>query len=1060
MSRRSVACSGLLAAGLVVATLPARPTHAFQILTPASEPCHERATLGAIDGLGPPWSAEDDADVEPLLRALASQQMPAFDEATAAFVKSVAKRFGFAHRSDRERYVLASLLAGARDPDTAGFAIVKINEARTIHVNDDNQSHHSLRRSDDDGEAGNAAAIARARQRVLDRVDAAAQAWRLGAATIKVRWSFPFYGEVSVRAAKTAFHLGEAAHAVQDAFTHTLRDDALRIVTVANFVDIAQGRHVESRDGIGHSDRLDTCDVDGDEFDRLRFSAARSATADLLAGCLQAIQTPGGGLAQVEAVLDRVYALQPGCDMGNDYCGSAWVGPARSGLTESISVSLCASAPASAGARGASGGVVLLLLVTLGLAALRRTPPRDHRTLRSVIWAERSDPRVGPFGYDSVLANVARAVLGTAQARWLGGLTLAYGLAGCGTPTPAEGAAGGEGQGQNEADVGWSGEGEGEADGGGDPAVPQAGLPTPPRWDCPAGWGPVEVDLGQPEVASACAPAERRTCGAGTVQGLADAECRPIGHPCPDARADDAWIRARAEGAQGPILRLGEGADLAAAAGQVGVIVYLQPGRYAAAEVSVGAATWIVGACASRTTLQARLLRLPGDGGLTGLTLEGTLRMDGGAAHGVVIRDSPGVGLITDTGRSDLRDLVIRDPNAAGLVALGDAVVEAAGLVVERAVGVAIVAPVGEHGEPAGELRLADVVVREVLVRPDGTGGVGIALNSGGRTAVRRALFELTIGAAIELAANLLVEPVTASLEDVVIRHGRPRLNSDYGAGLQIGQAAEVEVRRLFVDGAPLVGILLAAEAAERPAALDAEDVVIRQVRAGRAPVAFGVALGGAATLTLRRAGIQRADGGGVLVGLDAYPPGGMLDAEDLIIHDILAAPAEINGRGLEVKRGGRAEVRRLAVGPAMDAGVVVIGWAGSPETRARFEELTVQGITPSPCAEIPADEAYTCQRPEGGHTGGGHGLVAVHGARLSLDGFRLANNAVAGLLVARDAEVDARRGVITGNSIGLNNTLVDYDLDRLSERVFVFDNGVDVASEELAVPAPAEFFP
>jgi len=160
-------------------------------------------------------------------------------------------------------------------------------ETRTVHIDDDNQADHSLRRSTHDGAAGDRLATADARAALHANLERA----RAGGKTV-ARWSFPFYGEVDVRA-----------------------------VSVCNFVDAVRGVSKERRDGLPHSDALDTCDP----------------------------QDP------LEAVLD----LRPGCTMDNDDCDSPYLERAREGQSEPIRLWFCHARPAS----GPSAWWLLLLIL-------------------------------------------------------------------------------------------------------------------------------------------------------------------------------------------------------------------------------------------------------------------------------------------------------------------------------------------------------------------------------------------------------------------------------------------------------------------------------------------------------------------------------------------------------------------------------------------------------------------------------------------------------------------------------------------------------------------------
>ncbi|MGK0360203.1 MAG: hypothetical protein ACI9U2_002516 [Bradymonadia bacterium] len=339
--------TGAMLSGLVLGSLLAPSAHAFQILTAASSPCHERLTAGGF-GLQPaPFGTVAGLRVFDALLARAETAALPTDKATRSFIKDVGDTYGVAVDTPLEQWVVASIIAGAREPDTRGFAVVSFNELRTTHIKDDLQAPHSLRRANHDGEEGNESAIVAAREPLTQRLQEAHESFWSADPRLKTRWTFAFYGEVNVRVFEPAFRMGQMAHTLQDAFTHTLRNEDLEIVTVLNFVDASLGRLDEPVDGLNHSDRLDNCDT-SNAFDRERIEAARDATASMMLAVsdVLAMQTLDAG--PLDAVLDVSYAYAPGCTVDNEYCGTAWLAPARTALTGPVDISVCAASPGRA----------------------------------------------------------------------------------------------------------------------------------------------------------------------------------------------------------------------------------------------------------------------------------------------------------------------------------------------------------------------------------------------------------------------------------------------------------------------------------------------------------------------------------------------------------------------------------------------------------------------------------------------------------------------------------------------------------------------------------------
>lgn len=343
--------------------LVAGSAHGFQILTAASTPCHERLTLGGFGLRGGAFSstAADRAVFDALVARARAHGIPK-DKVTRSFVRDVEDTYTFDVADGDEAWVAASIIAGAREPDTRGFAVVAFNELRTTHIGDEFQAPHSLRRASHDGEAGNAGAIADARAHLQAKLEDAHAIFWSDDPILRERWTFAFYGETRVRVFGPAFRLGQMAHTLQDGFTHTLRNADLEIVSVLNFVDASLGRIREARDGLNHSDRLDRCDTDN-EFDIERINGARDATISMLAAASGVFAQQSFNPAPLDAVLDVAYAYAPGCTVENDYCDTHWLAPARSQLTGPVDLSVCAARP------GRDGGSWWALL--LGLAFVR-----------------------------------------------------------------------------------------------------------------------------------------------------------------------------------------------------------------------------------------------------------------------------------------------------------------------------------------------------------------------------------------------------------------------------------------------------------------------------------------------------------------------------------------------------------------------------------------------------------------------------------------------------------------------------------------------------------------
>lgn len=316
MSR--VAACLLLAFGL----LAPRPAAAYSLRSALTKTCHEQISLRAFLIVTAPLDIDG--------------RVPQPDSKTW---RLLAERLaeGLPDTIDKDnpelQLLMLSMLVGVRAPDTEGHSVSDLNALRRIHADpsDVGQYAHALRGIGDDGPEGDAAAVEGTRQVILDLIrQARAYARRppkeqLISATI----ALDFYGPVEVEVWAPAYYLARAAHALQDSFSHTIRSpDHRQIVSVLNYVEAVSGELDEARDGIAHSDSLDTCE----EATAPLVAAAEQATVDLLS----AAATSMGGdddLDQTVAVLDAWVTYAGGCTLANGYCDSPWVEVAREDAT-------------------------------------------------------------------------------------------------------------------------------------------------------------------------------------------------------------------------------------------------------------------------------------------------------------------------------------------------------------------------------------------------------------------------------------------------------------------------------------------------------------------------------------------------------------------------------------------------------------------------------------------------------------------------------------------------------------------------------------------------------
>lgn len=222
---------------------------------------------------------------------------------------------------DRQFFLLTSLLVGVRSPDTEGHAVLNLDAVRALHTDPDpeGQYAHALRATTDDFVDGDLAAVAGTRAVIRSEIENAFELSQLPPEQQieEVSIYFDFYGVVNVKVWGPAYHVGRAAHALQDSFSHTIRDehDGLRtILTVLNFSEAVGGTLNEERDGLPHSASLDECG----EATAGTFEAASRATRDLFVATRDTFR--GRNPNAVLDVLDAWVRYRGGCTEENGFC--------------------------------------------------------------------------------------------------------------------------------------------------------------------------------------------------------------------------------------------------------------------------------------------------------------------------------------------------------------------------------------------------------------------------------------------------------------------------------------------------------------------------------------------------------------------------------------------------------------------------------------------------------------------------------------------------------------------------------------------------------------------
>jgi len=347
MHRTELSEFGLLATMVAVLCAPlVAPNAALAYASGSSvtKDCHEQITLFALDSSEWPRgeAAPESEDAERLAGQLAVP-IPA----------------------EHENLWSVSTVIGVRWPDFEGAEPSDFVALNRVHTDVADQREHCLREPsmDDspDDPAGSREAVAACRAYVREQVELAIGAEdRLDVeATETVELWLAFVGDDEVEVQRFGFHMGQALHALQDSFSHTVRsEDGRRIRHVLNYAESVGGKLDVDVDGHEHRSALDNCEL-GTPLIDTRVSQATQASTELL----QAVASDDGGrlgrLERVDAVLDGwlTFADDGECVLDIDECSPPELAQSESGCT--------------AGGR-AGGGAAALMLGVLGWLAFRR----------------------------------------------------------------------------------------------------------------------------------------------------------------------------------------------------------------------------------------------------------------------------------------------------------------------------------------------------------------------------------------------------------------------------------------------------------------------------------------------------------------------------------------------------------------------------------------------------------------------------------------------------------------------------------------------------------------
>jgi hypothetical protein len=337
----------------VLLTLSAKRAAAYTIETQVTQGCHEGITGDALRevrlmnlALPLPSTEQDDG---PLL-----DDLP------------------FSLANDEKDIGAAAMILGVRDNDIKDLSPEALDELGQLTADPALQREHCLRSDTEREPDGTAQAVADCRafikQRLLDSLDGLGTD---GAPDGQLRQpltvTLALRGRYTVSVPMFYVRFGQAAHAIQDSFTHTFRDvaDPHKITETLDWIDYASNHLNEAQDGPPHMSELDRCD-DPDPLRTQRHHLAIEATAVALQIAVDPTLSRDAKGTAFDDMLDTYISYSDeGCTQANAWCNAPENAYRSNGCG-------CELGKAGAGQRGASvlGGLIVTLF------ALRRRRAR------------------------------------------------------------------------------------------------------------------------------------------------------------------------------------------------------------------------------------------------------------------------------------------------------------------------------------------------------------------------------------------------------------------------------------------------------------------------------------------------------------------------------------------------------------------------------------------------------------------------------------------------------------------------------------------------------------
>jgi len=380
-----------------------------------------------------------------------------------------------------------------------------------------------------------------------------------------------------------------------------------------------------------------------------------------------------------------------------------------------------------------------------------------------------------------------------------------------------------------------------------------------------------------------------------------------------------------------------------------------------------------------------------------------------------------------------MMDAIVRDTRAResdGAFGRGLSVQSAASAVADRALfdgnrdtGVYV------HGTGT-VVTLSHAVVRNTLAQEsDGTGGRGLAVQSGATAGATRVLIDHNRDVGV-FAQDV---STTLTLDDAVVRDTQSQLNDGTsGRGLDAEDGSAVVASRVLFERNRDVGIY----ANVAGTTLTLEDAIVRDTQGRQSDGAFGRGLSveAGASVAGARTLLERNRDSAV----SALGAGTMLTLEDAVLRDTMSQDSDgTHGRGISLQAGASAHAVRVVLERNRQVGA----YADGDGTTLTLEDAIVRDTSPAECGALCVFGA------------GAVGVGCFEGAAVRAERFVVSRAALCGVQVALGGALDLSNGEVRESAIGACVQVPGYRLSRLNASVIYVGNGANLEATDFPVP-------